>query len=54
MDAVGADMDAALVGRKCVAENVLSDGGEVGFEHPGGYGQYLLTDTANVRVLSGN
>ena len=28
-------------GRRCVAENVLADGGEVGFEHPGGYGEYL-------------
>jgi L-iditol 2-dehydrogenase len=52
IDAVGSGVDAGLVGRKCVAENVLSDGGEVGFEHPGGYGEFLLTEAANVRVLS--
>lgn len=51
VDAVGPGADAALVGRPCVAENVLADGGEVGFEHPGGYGEYLLTEAANVHVL---
>ena len=51
VDAVGAGVDGALVGRPCVAENVLADGGEVGFEHPGGYGQFLLTEARNVRVL---
>jgi threonine dehydrogenase-like Zn-dependent dehydrogenase len=34
-----------------VAQNVLADGGEVGFEHAGGYGQFLLTEAGNVRVL---
>jgi L-iditol 2-dehydrogenase len=34
-----------------VAENVLSDGGEVGFEHPGGYGEYLLTEATNLHPL---
>jgi threonine dehydrogenase-like Zn-dependent dehydrogenase len=34
-----------------VAENVLADGGEVGFEHPGGYGQYLLTESRNLHLL---
>lgn len=51
VDAVGAGGDASLVGRRCVAENVLSDGGEVGFEHDGGYGQYLLTEADNVCTL---
>jgi threonine dehydrogenase-like Zn-dependent dehydrogenase len=52
VDAVGQGVDAALVGRRCVAENVwASDGGEVGFEHPGGYGQYLITEAANVQPL---
>lgn len=51
IDAVGAEVDSALVGCPCVAENVLSDGGEVGFEHPGGYGQFLLTEGRNVRKL---
>lgn len=49
--AVGAGVDARLVGARCVAENVLSDGGEVGFEHPGGYGEYLLTEADKVHVL---
>ena len=51
VDAVGPAVDAALVGQRCVAENVLSDGGEVGFEHPGGYGEYLLTEAANLHPL---
>jgi 2-desacetyl-2-hydroxyethyl bacteriochlorophyllide A dehydrogenase len=51
VDAVGPSADASLRGKNCVAENVLSDGGEVGFEHPGGYGEFLLTEAANVRPL---
>ena len=51
VDAVGPGGDEALVGRRCVAENVLSDGGEVGFEHPGAYAEYLITEEANVYVL---
>ena len=51
VDAVGSGVDGDLLGRPCVAENVLADGGEVGFEHPGGYGQYLLTDARNVIAL---
>ncbi len=51
VDAVGTGVDAGLVGRRCVAENVLADGGEVGFEHPGGYGQYLITEAANLQLL---
>ena len=51
VDAVGTDGDAGLVGRRCVAENVLSDGGEVGFEHDGGYGQYLITEADNLCPL---
>ena len=51
VDAVGEGADAALIGHKCVAENVLSDGGEVGFEHPGGYAEYFLTEAANVQIL---
>lgn len=43
--------NASLIGKPCVAENVLRDGGEVGFEHPGGYGQFLVTDAANVQLL---
>lgn len=51
VDAVGAGVDATLIGQPCVAENVLSDGGEVGFEHPGGYAQYLLTEARHVYTL---
>lgn len=51
VDAVGGDVDRSLIGHKCVAENVLSSGGEVGFEHPGGYAEYFVTDAANVRLL---
>lgn len=43
VNAVGEGVDPGLVGRHCVAENVLADGGEVGFEHPGGYGEMLIT-----------
>lgn len=51
VDAVGEGVERMLIGRPCVADNVLADGGEVGFEHAGGYGQYLLTDARNVRPL---
>ena len=51
VDAVGPGGDATLVGKKCVAENVLSDGLEVGFHYPGGYGQYFLTEAKNVYTL---
>lgn len=51
VDAVGEGVDGALAGEKCVAENVRADGGEVGFEHPGGYGQFLITEARNVHRL---
>jgi threonine dehydrogenase-like Zn-dependent dehydrogenase len=54
VDAVGPEVDLALLGKLCVAENVLSDGGEVGFEHPGGYGQFLLTEARNLYPLPEN
>ena len=54
VDAVGPGGDAALVGRRCVAENVLADGGEVGFEHPGGYAQYVLSEERNIHPLPAN
>jgi threonine dehydrogenase-like Zn-dependent dehydrogenase len=34
-----------------VAENILADGGEVGFEHPGGYGACFLTLSRNLHLL---
>ncbi len=51
VDAVGPGVDADVVGKAVVGDNVLSDGGEVGFEHPGGYAQYLLTEARNLRML---
>jgi 2-desacetyl-2-hydroxyethyl bacteriochlorophyllide A dehydrogenase len=54
VDAVGEGVDASLAGKHCVAENVLADGGEVGFEHPGGYAEYLVTEARNVHVLPPN
>jgi 2-desacetyl-2-hydroxyethyl bacteriochlorophyllide A dehydrogenase len=51
VDAVGPKVPSKLVGSACVAENVLTDGGEVGFEHPGAYGQYFLTEADNIILL---
>ena len=51
IDSIGVNVDKKLIGRHCVADNVLSDGGEVGFEHPGGYGEYLITDARNLQLL---
>lgn len=51
VDAVGAGVDPALGGRLCVGENVLADGGEVGFEHPGGYAECFLTEARNLHPL---
>ena len=48
VDAVGADVDEILIGQHCVGENVLSTGGEVGFEYPGGYGEYFITEAKNL------
>jgi len=51
VDAVGERVDASLIGKRCVAENVLRDGGEVGFEHPGAYGQYFVTEADNLHLI---
>ena len=51
VDALGEGVDKALAGKRCVAENVLSNGGEVGFEFPGGYGEYFITEAANICPL---
>jgi len=51
VDKVGAGVDPELEGKACVAENVLSDGGEVGFEHSGGYAEYLITDAVGIQLL---
>ena len=54
VDAVGAGVNAGLVGTHCVAENILSTGKEVGFEAPGGYGEFLLAEAANIYPLPGD
>jgi threonine dehydrogenase-like Zn-dependent dehydrogenase len=51
IDSVGAGVDPKWIGQRCVAENVLADGGEVGFEHPGGYAEYFLTEASKIRFL---
>ena len=52
VDAIGNGVDTSLIGKRCVAENVLSNGMEVGFEHPCGYAEYFLTEAANVHIMS--
>lgn len=54
IESVGSGIDGGWIGRRCVAQNVLADGGEVGFEHPGGYSEFFVTDAANIRFLSDN
>ncbi len=51
VDAVGPQVSEELRGRLCVGENVLADGGEVGFEHPGGYAEYFVTEADRLHVL---
>jgi (R,R)-butanediol dehydrogenase/meso-butanediol dehydrogenase/diacetyl reductase len=51
VDKAGEGVDESLIGHKCVAENVLTDGGEVGFEHPGGYAEYFITESKNIQLL---
>lgn len=51
VDKCGPGADPALSGRPCVAENVLPQGGEVGFEWPGSYGECLLTEASNLHPL---
>ena len=51
VDDIGPHVDPALLGCPCVAENVLADGGEVGFEHVGAYSECFLTEADNVYTL---
>ena len=51
VDAVGEDVDASLIGTACVAENIRRDGGEVGFEHDGGYAEFLVVEADCVHRL---
>lgn len=51
VDACGEGVEHELLGKLCVGENVLSDGGEVGFEHPGGYAQFFVTEAEKLYLL---
>jgi threonine dehydrogenase-like Zn-dependent dehydrogenase len=48
VEAVGPDVDPRLVGLRCVGENILAPGIEVGFERPGGYAEFFLTQAARL------
>ena len=51
VEALGEDADPALLGKIVVGDNILLDGGEVGFEHPGGYATHFVTRADNLFVL---
>ena len=51
VDGIGPGVSPGLIGLGCVGENVLAGGGEVGFERPGGYAEYFITDAVNLRFL---
>lgn len=51
VDEVGPGVSDALLEAHAVGENVLSSGGEVGFEYPGGYAEYLVTEASKLQVL---
>ncbi len=51
VDKAGPGVDQRMVGNRCVGENVLADGGEVGFEHPGGYAEYFITEAERLYML---
>ncbi len=49
--AVGPGVAASLTGRRCAGENVMSSGGEVGFEYPGAYGEYFIAEVSNLHFI---
>lgn len=49
--AVGPGVPDEWLGRACVGENVRGDGGEVGFEHPGGYASFFVTEARLLHSL---
>ena len=51
VEALGKGAPRALLGKKCVGYNVWAGGGEVGFEHPGGYAQCFVTEAAGLVAL---
>lgn len=48
---VGPGVDRDIIGRMCAGDNALAAGGEIGFEHPGGYAEFFLTDASNLHFL---
>lgn len=48
VEAVGPEADPALVGLRCVGDNILAPGVEVGFERPGGYAECFVTQAARL------
>lgn len=51
VDALGDDVDEAWLGEPVVAENLQEDGSEVGFERPGGFAEYFLTEARGLYRL---
>lgn len=51
VDTIGEGVDPSIIGKKCVGENVLNDGLEVGFEHPGGYAEFFITQADRLQFL---
>lgn len=51
VEALGDDVDPALEGRTVVGDNIMPDGSEVGFEHPGGYASRFITQAGNLVIL---
>ncbi len=49
--AVGPDVDVRLLGLRCVGDNIIAPGVEVGFERPGGYAQYFVTPAARLHCI---
>ncbi len=49
--AVGPGVPDEWLGRACVGENVRVGGGEVGFEHPGGYAPFFITEARLLHSL---
>lgn len=51
IESVGPGVSADLAGKIAVGDNILPDGGEIGFEHPGGYARLFVTRADNLIVL---
>jgi len=51
VEKLGNGVEATLKGRTVVGDNILTDGGEVGFEYPGGYARHFITRAENLVIL---